>query len=57
MTIEQAEKLIEETKSKMDQFKSEKDNAGNGSLDQMLEVSIKENKFFAENIDQYSRCN
>ena len=50
MTIEQAEKLIEETKVKMDQFKSEKSGAGSGSLDQMLEISIKENKFLQKTL-------
>lgn len=50
MTLEQAEKLMEDAKLKIDAFKSEKAKADSGNMDERLEVSIKENKYLQKTL-------
>lgn len=50
MTLEQAEKLISDTKQKIEDFEGERHRADNGNLDEKLEISIKENKFLQKTL-------
>lgn len=50
MTLEQAEKLMEEAKVRIEEFKHEKDRSSGGNMDERLEISIKENKFLQKTL-------
>ena len=49
MMVEQAEKLMEDAKNKIDEFKNQQDK-GSGSLDETLELSMKENRYLQDTL-------
>lgn len=50
MTLEQAEKLMEDAKLKIEQYGKEKQTVSDGNMDEKLEVSIKENKYLQKTL-------
>lgn len=50
MMIEQAEKLMEDSKTKIEYFKEKLNNSETGNLDEKLEISLKENKYLQDTL-------